>query len=76
MTEAAESTIESEWFDFLGKDVAVNAPMVQIMEMKKAFYAGAASGMKLGMLRTPEVNLRELRDYVDAEDRRRGSKLW
>lgn len=68
------ATIASEWAEFRALDVALDAPSVQLMEMRKAFYAGVASGVKLGMLRTPEVNLREMNEYIAAEDRRRSSQ--
>lgn len=63
--------IEQEWMLFRERDIASNAPNVQLMEMRKAFYAGAASGIKLGLERSPEENLRELNAYIEAEDGRR-----
>jgi len=65
--------MQSEWADFMERDVSPRAPHVQIMEMRKAFYAGMASGLKLAMLRTTQVNLREMKEYIAAEDRRRTS---
>ena len=66
-------TMASEWTHFCGVDIAPNAPAVQVAEMKKAFYAGLASGVKLGVLRTKETNLAEMREYIAAEDRRRAT---
>lgn len=59
---------------FRERDIAPNAPNVQLMEMRKAFYAGAASGIKLGIERSPEENLREMRAYIEAEDARRSAQ--
>ena len=70
----SEPTIASEWADFRALDIALDAPSVQLFEMRKAFYAGVASGVKLGMLRTTEVNLREMKEYIAAEDQRRASE--
>lgn len=70
-----EPTIASEWDDFRAVDIAPSAPDTQLSEMRKAFYAGVASGVKLGMLRTPQVNLREMKEYIAAEDRRRAGDL-
>lgn len=69
----SEPTIASEWADFRALDIALDAPSVQLFEMRKAFYAGVASGVKLGILRTPEVNLREMKEYIAAEDWRRAA---
>ena len=65
------NTMAAEWIDFVGRDMAPNAPIVQVMEMRKAFYAGLASGVKLGLERTPEQNLAEMKEYIEAEDSRR-----
>lgn len=65
------SNMAAEWIDFVGRDMAPNAPMVQVMEMRKAFYAGLASGVKLGLERTPEKNLAEMNEYIKDEDSRR-----
>lgn len=43
--------------------------------MRKAFYGGLASGVKLAMLRTPEVNLREMKEYIAAENERRAASF-
>lgn len=64
-------TMASEWSHFQSMDIAPSAPEVQRMEMRKAFYAGIASGVKLGLLRTKETNLAEMREYIAAEDLRR-----
>jgi len=69
----SDPTIASEWDGFRALDIAPNAPDVQLFEMRKAFYAGAASGIKLGMTRSPEANLREMEEYIATEDRRRNS---
>lgn len=65
------SNMVAEWIDFVGRDMAPNAPMVQVMEMRKAFYAGLASGVKLGLERTPAQNLAEMNEYIKDEDSRR-----
>jgi len=67
----SDVTMQSEWADFLERDVSSRAPHVQIMEMRKAFYAGLASGVKLALLRTPQANLAEMKEYIAAEDQRR-----
>lgn len=69
----SEPTIASEWNHFRAVDIAENAPSVQLFEMRKAFYAGAASGIKLAILRSKEENLREMQEYIAAEDARRRS---
>jgi hypothetical protein len=65
------SNMAAEWIGFVGRDMAPNAPMVQVMEMRKAFYAGLASGVKLGLERTPAQNLAEMNEYIADEDSRR-----
>jgi len=65
------SSMAFEWIAFFDRDMAPNAPEVQVMEMRKAFYAGLASGVKLGLERTPEQNLAEMNEYIEAEDSRR-----
>lgn len=42
---ARERSLNAEWLQFRMLDVAQNAPDVQIREMRKAFYAGAASAI-------------------------------
>lgn len=70
------SSMGSEWIDFVGRDMAPNAPVVQVMEMRKAFYAGLASGVKLGLERTPEQNLVEMNQYIaDEASRRRLARI-
>lgn len=64
-------TIASEWASFLEQDISPEAPPIQVIVMRQAFYAGVASGVKLGMVRTPEANLREMNEHIAAEDRRR-----
>lgn len=65
------SSMAHEWIDFVGRDIAPDAPLVQVMEMRKAFYAGLASGVKLGLERTPDQNLAEMNAYIADEDSRR-----
>jgi hypothetical protein len=43
-------TIAQHWAHFLERDIPPNAPDVQVMEMKKAFAAGAISGLQLAVL--------------------------
>jgi hypothetical protein len=66
-----KETMASEWQHFRLLDVAANAPEVQVREMRKAFYAGLASGVKLAALRSPRELLRDMSEYIAAEDRRR-----
>jgi hypothetical protein len=40
-------------------------------DWQKAFYAGMASGVKLGLQRTPAENLAEMTEHLAAEDSRR-----
>lgn len=44
---ARERSLNAEWLQFRMLDIAHNAPDVQIREMRKAFYAGAASCLAL-----------------------------
>lgn len=64
-------TLASEWAHFEKVDIAPTAPDVQRMEMRKAFYAGIASGVKLSQLYTVEENLAEIHAHIEAEDSRR-----
>jgi hypothetical protein len=43
-------TIAQHWAHFLERDIATDAPSVQVIEMKRAFAAGAISGMQLAVL--------------------------
>lgn len=67
----AADTMASEWSHFESVDIATTAPAVQRMEMRKAFYAGMASGVKLALSRTPGENLAEMQEHIAAEDSRR-----
>lgn len=69
-------TIASEWDAFKAVDIAPNAPPTQLFEMRKAFYAGAASGIKLSATGTLAANLAEMLEYVAAEDVRRASNTF
>lgn len=56
---AEERSLEDEWRQFKALDIASNAPEVQLTEMRKAFYAGAASTLGLmsaadGKLASPQ----------------------
>lgn len=42
-------TIAQHWAHFLERDMAPDAPPVQVMEMKRAFAAGAISGLQLAI---------------------------
>jgi len=44
---AEERSLEQEWRQFKALDIAPTAPDVQFNEMRKAFYAGAASALGL-----------------------------
>lgn len=63
--------MESEWNHFRSVDIAPTAPDVQVFEMRKAFYSGIASGVKLGLEHTPDWNLEEMKRFIAAEDSRR-----
>lgn len=41
------STVRQHWNHFLERDIAPEAPSVQVSEMKRAFAAGAISGLQL-----------------------------
>lgn len=62
--------IEAEWLAFRWRDVATEAPDVQLMEMRKAFYGGAASAAKIAA----EAVMPEFTAYIKAEDERRRAK--
>jgi len=64
-------TMATEWAHFERVDIAPIAPEVQRMEMRKAFYAGIGSGVKLSLQRTPQSVLAEMKEYMAAEDSRR-----
>lgn len=63
--------IEEQWMLFRERDIAPNAPNVQLMEMRKAFYAGAGTGLNLSLRHPPGELLRELQAHIEAEDARR-----
>jgi hypothetical protein len=42
-------SVRDEWASFVELDMAPNAPAVQVSEMRRAFYAGVTSGLKLGI---------------------------
>jgi hypothetical protein len=56
---AEERSLEDEWRQFKALDIAPNAPEVQLTEMRKAFYAGAASA--LGLMTGSEKNQEQRR---------------
>jgi hypothetical protein len=62
---------DSEWEHFRLVDIADEAPPVQVMEMRKAFYAGLASGVKLGALYGAPANLAAMDDHLARENARR-----
>ena len=64
-------TMATEWAHFESADIAPDAPEVQRMEMRKAFYAGLSSGIKLSLQRTAFENVAEMHEYIAAEDSRR-----
>ena len=43
-------TIDQHWAHFLERDIPTSAPDVQVHEMKRAFAAGAISGLQLCIL--------------------------
>lgn len=55
-------TIAQHWAHFLERDIPPDAPVVQVIEMKRAFAAGAISGLQLAVLcdrsKTPTDDLR------------------
>jgi hypothetical protein len=61
-------TIAQHWAHFLERDIPPNAPDVQVMEMKKAFAAGAISGLQLAVLCSlgdKEQQIRDLRAHIE-----------
>lgn len=57
------NTIQSEWESFRVKVIPKNAPVIQVFEMKKAFYAGAYSTIST-MLR---IGCDDISDEAGAE---------
>lgn len=51
-------TIAQHWAHFLERDIAPNSPAVQVMEMKRAFAAGAISGLQLAISTMKSTNPR------------------
>lgn len=43
-------TIDQHWAHFLECDIPTNAPDIQVASMKKAFAAGAISGLQLAII--------------------------
>lgn len=64
---------DREWQHFRRVDIAPEAPDVQVAEMRKAFYAGMASGAKLGDRFGLESNLAAMKEHIAREDARRRS---
>ena len=48
-------TIKEHWNPFLERDIHRDAPPVQVMEMKRAFLAGAISGLHLSVSNPEEI---------------------
>lgn len=59
--------IEEQWMLFRERDIAPDAPNEQIMEMRKAFYAGASSAAKIAA----DAVLPEFLAYIESEKARR-----
>lgn len=57
-------TIDEHWAHFLERDIPANAPDVQVMAMKRAFAAGAVSGIQLAMLVSQGVSDRNILEHV------------
>ncbi len=64
--------IEDQWMDFRARVVPVDAPAEQLMEMRRAFYAGAEALLRVVLTglapcedSTPEDE--KLMDEIDAE---------
>jgi hypothetical protein len=62
------TTIDQHWAHFLERDIPPNAPDVQVIAMKKAFAAGAISGLQLAVLAGREIDQAKrkaaLKDHV------------
>ena len=50
MSNPTFKNIAEHWNHFLECDIPPNAPPVQVHAMKRAFAAGAISGLQLGMI--------------------------
>jgi hypothetical protein len=50
MADQQFHTIAQHWANFLERDIPPTAPDIQVMMMKKAFAAGAISGLQLTVL--------------------------
>ena len=50
MAEEMFKTIAQHWAHFLERDIPTEATVVQVMEMKRAFAAGAISGLALAVV--------------------------
>jgi len=61
-------TIAQHWAHFLERDIPPSAPDVQVMEMKKAFAAGAISGLQLAVLcrlGNKEQQIRDIQAHIE-----------
>lgn len=55
--------IKEHWNHFLERDIAPEAPPIQVLEMKRAFLAGAASGIQLAY--ADRDNKDAIRKHID-----------
>ena len=53
------ATIAEHWAHFLERDMAPEAPEVQVMEMKRAFAAGAISGLQLAVMAVKDCTAKQ-----------------
>ena len=59
MSDPMFTTIRQHWCHFLERDIAPDAPPVQVHEMKRAFAAGAISGLQLAVAACTDNDHRE-----------------
>lgn len=60
------ATIREHWNHFLERDIAPEAPPIQVSEMKRAFAAGAISGLQLCLKASSEKKGDELKADIRA----------
>lgn len=69
MAEEQFHTIAQHWAHFLERDIPPDAPDVQVIGMKRAFAAGAISGLQLAVLEMkgnlPEKSFANLLAHIE-----------
>lgn len=66
MSEPTFGTIAQHWAHYLERDIPPQAPAVQVMAMKRAFAAGAISGLQLALIVGREKNPKKCADDLAA----------